>query len=153
MHKRKFKNILIEPFKQIKIGLYLIALNLLFGISSGGTFYYFISDYYKVVANLVKLFKLPAAFANSLSVQAESTKFLALCLVAMFCLLFILITIVLTLKWTHRMYGPILSINNHLKQILEDGSFSPITLRKGDDFKVTANLINQVLARKKIQNG
>ncbi len=149
MNNRKLKNILVEPFKQIKIGLYLMLLNVLFGISSAAAFYYFISDYYKVVYNLIRLVKLPPEAVLALETQAQQVQIWAILILALICLLFIIITTFLALRWTHRMYGPINAINNQLRRLIQGENITRIELRKGDEFHETAALINQYIQVKK----
>jgi len=145
MQKRRLRNILIEPFKQIKIGINFIILNMLFGVISAGAFYYFIHDYYQVVFNMFKLIKLPPEMSMALAKQANNIQFSAIVILATVCLTFILITFLFVLRWTHRMYGPISSINKQLEKAIQDQDIAWIELRKNDEFQETARLVNLLL--------
>ena len=50
-----FRSLIVEPYLQIKLGLFIIILNLVFATAIGGIFYYYINDIFNAMSMYFKL--------------------------------------------------------------------------------------------------
>lgn len=66
--------------------------------------------------------------------------------------LFLAMTVIFTVFYSHKMAGPIYNIKNQLKKLAAgEESVKKIKIRKGDEFQELADLLNQVI-EKRINN-
>ncbi len=135
--KRRLSNLLLQPLLQTQIGLYCIALSLIFTALIGIVLYQNLGSLYDVFFTLtdgkVKLHAVVTAYLQN--IQA----WVLLCLGA-----YILSTIGISVLYTHRLVGPTVAFRRHLDAI-EAGDYSYRTiLRKGDAFQEVATRLNEV---------
>lgn len=134
------KALLVEPFEQIKIGLIFLALNLVFSVLSLCVFTYYLYDIYKALAVYFKLseqesvltaakFAVPALVGGTLFV------------------VFVAATLFFSIRYTHAIYGPLVSINRFLDDLLAGKSPQSITLRESDQLQDLAAKLNRVAER------
>lgn len=145
-NQRSIKNIVIAPLRQLKFCFHIVLINIALMTAAATAFWYYISQYYKVVYGLLKLFSLPEMMEAKLKAEAMSVQVQAFIVLSLCLLLFILITTVVILRFTHKIYGPMININRNVKQAIE-GKRAFIKLRKGDDFFDTAELLNKLFTR------
>jgi hypothetical protein len=61
---------------------------------------------------------------------------------------FIGTTLYVSVRYTHEIYGPLVSIHRFLDEILEGSSPAPLVLRQSDQLKDLATKLNQLAERK-----
>ena len=66
---------------------------------------------------------------------------------------FVALTIIISLKYTHKIYGPLLAINRFLDEVLKGETPKPLKLRDGDQLQDLANKLNAIQEQKKDGNG
>ena len=137
--------VLIEPYKQLRFGVLFLTINFIFSILCFSIFYFFLSD---VQQTLEIYFKLDAAQIGQIR-----EKFLQpLMLAGGLFILFILVTLYISVSYTHKFYGPLVSIHRFLDELHEGKSPAPIRLRTQDQLQELADRLNRLLESKKLGN-
>lgn len=138
--RRGFKSWFVEPYRQVKLGLMFVLINIIFSILIFGLFGYFLWDVYLSVS---------AYFALT-SEQNQETfmKFGAPAVAgAALILLFMVTTLMVSVRYTHQIYGPLVSIQRFLDDIVNGKNPDPINLRESDQLKGLATKLNQMNER------
>lgn len=143
--RRGFQGWFVEPYKQVRLGLMFLLVNFCFSILIIGVFGYYVFDIYDAVATYFKLsgeesavtmqkFGFPIAIGGGLI------------------LLFVITTILVSVRYTHEIYGPLVSIHRYLDDVLNGRAPNPIQLRESDQLKDLANKLNSVAERMSVDN-
>ena len=138
--RRGFQSWFVEPYKQVRLGLMFLLVNFCFSFMIIGVFGYYVFDIYDAVATYFKLsgdesqmtlqkFGVPVAIGGALI------------------LLFVITTILVSVRYTHDIYGPLVSIHRYLDDILSGRTPTPIQLRESDQLKDLAEKLNSVAER------
>ena len=140
--RRGLQALLVEPYKQIKIGLIFLLLNFAFCGLIGGVFGYVIYDIY---ASLVDTFKLTSVES------AETWSKLRVPIGVGIVLLvgFIISTLWVSIRYTHRIYGPLVSIYRYLDDVAGGGDPAPLQLRDRDQLGELAERLNAAVTKLK----
>ncbi|MEY4631851.1 MAG: hypothetical protein RIQ81_1971 [Pseudomonadota bacterium] len=134
------KSLLVEPFEQIKLGLIFLSLNLVFSLVSLSVFTYYLYDIYKAMAVYFKLSESESILtANKFAVPA-------VVVLVMFAV-FVAATLFVSIRYTHAIYGPLVSINRFLDELLAGQPPHVITLRETDQLRDLADKLNRVAER------
>ena len=127
----------IDPYKQIKIGLVFLTLNLIFAaLFAGIAGYYFIEVY----SAMAKYFSFTTIEAGQVLAKFQVPIILCLVMVG----LFVLISILISVRYTYTIYGPMVSIQNFIDGLLDQNIVPPIELRKGDQLSNIATRLNKL---------
>ena len=137
-----FRSIFVEPYLQIKLGLFIIILNLLFASAIGGVFSYYIYDVYQAISMYFELdqaenvmtwekFQVPLLICGGLVIS------------------FIVLTLIITARYTHKIYGPLVNIHSFLDLALKGHKPEPLKLRSSDQLNDLAIKINQLYEKSK----
>lgn len=135
--RRKFASLFIEPYRQVKLGLMFLILNLVFAAAILGTFGYYLYDVYKSI-------KVYFELSGAQSVEISSKLSIPMGIGAGLILGFVVITILIAVKYTHRIYGPLVSIHRYLDDILSNRRAKPLVIRESDQLQELASKLNQV---------
>lgn len=119
---------LVEPYFQIKLGLMFIIVNLLFSVLFAGVVWWVLSD---VFAALKTYFDLTGGDA-ALTMGKLSTP---LILIGVLVMAFVGTTFYVAVHYTHKIYGPLVSINRFIDEMVEGRSPSKLALRDGDELQ------------------
>ncbi len=119
---------LVEPYFQIKLGLMFIIVNLLFSVLFAGVVWWVLSDVFESVKTY---FELTGSDAT-LTMGKLSTP---LILVGVLVLAFVATTFYVAVHYTHKIYGPLVSINRFIDEMVEGRSPSKLALRDGDELQ------------------
>lgn len=140
--RRGFRSWFVEPYKQIKIGLIFLILNLIFGIIIFGVYGYYIYDIYSIVSSYFQLNADQSYTALSKYTYPLVVGLILICV-------FIITTILVSVKCTHNIYGPLVSINRCLDQLIEGQPSEPLQLRPSDELQDIAKKLNILISRNK----
>ncbi len=139
-HKRSIRNYVIEPFKQIKFGIYILTLCSFFLITSIAlTTYAFFVQYEQIMEmfhvvdpNLRwELVLNDVFYQNGLMILSFYFVFIA----GLMSMVFIL---------THRIYGPLVNIHRFIDELKKGNYACRISLRKKDELQKLASELNQL---------
>jgi signal transduction histidine kinase len=138
--RRGFQSWFVEPYKQVRLGLMFLLVNFVFAALIVGVFGYYVLDMYDAV---VTYFKLSGAES-----QMTMQKFgVPLAIGGALILLFVLTTIMVSVRYTHEIYGPLVSIHRYLDEVLGGRTPGPINLRESDQLKDLATKLNAMAER------
>ena len=137
---RLFSSILIDPFRQIKFGLYMMALSIAFVLASMVIFGIAFREQYQHVLEIFSIIDhqrqwdtvVNTVFITNL---VRLVVFFGIFLAAMFLVVF---------RLTHRYYGPLVSIERFLDEIIEGRYGARIAIRSRDELQLLANKLNQL---------
>lgn len=147
--QRNFTSIIIAPFTQIKFGLYMIVISLLFIIlTSGLVIHSFIEQYKQIldIFNIVdptiqwEMITNDVFMANAIRLGA-------------FFGLFLVVMLYVSFKLTHRYYGPLVSIERFIDQITKGNYGSRVTIRSNDELQDLVKKLNELASALESRHG
>ncbi len=138
------KSLLVEPFEQIKLGLIFLGLNIVFSVLAMSVFTYYLYDIYKAMAVYFK-------FSEQESVLAASKFAVPAAVVLIMFMAFVAATLFISIRYTHAIYGPLVSINRFLDELLSGERPNLIALRETDQLRDLAGKLNRLAER--LDNG
>ncbi|MFK7873358.1 MAG: hypothetical protein AB8C84_09345 [Oligoflexales bacterium] len=136
MRNRRSLKAVIEPYRQVRLGLVLAALNLTFTLMLMGVFAYFLFDIYRVLQVYFRL--------DDMQRQISMAKFAwPLFVSILLSATFISLTVWFTIRYTNRVYGPLVAIHRYLDRWIDfQLPMTPIGLRRKDHLKDLAEKLN-----------
>ncbi len=138
--RRGFASWFVEPYKQVRLGLVVLLVNFVFAVLIFGVFGYYLYDVYEAVSVYFKLSE-----GESIVTMTKFAVPLVSC--ASLIILFVLTTILVSVRFTHQIYGPLVSIHRYLDEVLAGSVPQPIQLRESDQLKDLADKLNSVAER------
>lgn len=133
--RRSFKAYLVEPFKQIRFGLHVVTVCLVFvtllGWLYGRAFY----EQYEQVFDLFQVAEKEALIRNDIFIR--NSIFVGLALLGL-----ILTMMFVVIRRTHKMYGPMVSILRFVSELSRGNYAVRIHVREKDDFKSLVSNLN-----------
>lgn len=131
------KSMFVEPYLQVKLGLMFIVVNLVFSVLILGVMGWFVWDVFGAMSTYFELTKQEASpMFDKLQVPIFIVVFLVIG--------FVITTLLISASYTHKIYGPLVSINRHLDELLEKKKPSPLVLREGDQLQDLVQKLNQL---------
>ena len=139
-NSRSLQNLLVEPFRQIHFGLYMIAFGVVFSLV---VLSIFLNSFFSQYEQLMSIFKVvDQELKWELILNDVFYDSIFKIMIAFF--LLGLGGFLLILRLTHRYYGPLVSIERFVESI-EKGDFKArITLRKKDELKSLVKKLNKM---------
>jgi len=138
--RRGFKSWFVEPYRQVKLGLMFLLVNLCFGLMISGLFGYYV---YEIYDSVTTYFKLSGA-EDMVTFQKFAMPIAAgIALI----LLFGITTILVSVRYTHEIYGPLVSIHRFLDDVLAGRTPKRIQLRESDQLTDLAEKLNSIAER------
>ena len=138
--RRSIQNLLIEPFKQVRFGLYMLAITVVF---LAITVLILVNSFLEQYQHVLSIFnvvdpKLRWEYLTD-NVFYSSVWRLVICFVV-----FLLVLFSTILRLTHRFYGPIVAINRFIGELKKGHYSARLVLRKKDELKGIAAHLNQL---------
>ena len=128
---------LIEPYKQLRFGITFLWLNLLFSTAIIALFGSYLWDIYSALSEYFKMDKAQSeVILMKLAIPAALGIFLIF--------IFIIMTLVASTRYTHQIYGPLVSIKRFLDELLIGKNPTPIKLRETDQLKDLVSRLNKL---------
>ena len=127
----------VEPYRQVKLGLIFLVLNLIFSLLILSVFGFYFWDVYKA---LTVYFQLAPDQGQEIISKLNTPIIVAVLLTGFF----VVVTILASVRYTHDIYGPLVSIHRHLDGILSFKNQNPLQLRQSDQLKDLADKVNRV---------
>lgn len=137
------KAMLVEPYIQVKLGLIFIIINLSFSVLIFGVAGWYVWDVFNAITTYFQL----SGQQSSLAMAKLQTP-LTIIGVLVFC--FIATTLYVAISYTHKFYGPMISINRFLDDVLEGKKPGLLALREGDQLQELANKLNQLVDKGRV---
>jgi len=140
MKSRSLLSYLVDPFKQIRMGLYFIILSLIFMIASAVIFYQITYEQY---ANVMKIFNVVDT-TSQWNLIANDVVIRGLIKVAILLVTYSILTFAMSITLTHKVYGPLVSIHNFIDDLKIGDYKKRITIREKDDLKDLVTKLNEL---------
>ncbi len=144
-HQRRFRNYLLQPFLQVKIGLYTIFLSIAFVGALLSIISYRLGDLFTLLLEMsdVKAEVLQAFNKLMQGILIE---------IGLSAIVYLILTIATSIFLTHRLVGPTIAFRRQI-QLLKDHKFdSRVTLRAGDAFSEVADALNNLAEHLESEN-
>jgi hypothetical protein len=138
--RRGFRSLLVDPYKQVKLGLIMLVVNLLFAALILAVFGWYIFDIFNAVSGYFKLSGQEEAFVWTKYAWPVGVGFSLV-------FLFVITTLWVSIRYTHEIYGPLVSIHRFLDEILSGRTPPRLALRQSDQLQDLAEKLNLVAER------
>lgn len=136
-HSRTLSSTLIEPFKQIKLGIYVMVLSLTFVAGVG---YLIVSAFIEQYQQVMEIFSV---VGDSRLELIQNEVFKSNIIKISVAMGFYIVLLFWTVFWiTHKYYGPIVSINRFVDGLTEGDYSQRVTIRKGDELAGLVSKLN-----------
>jgi hypothetical protein len=135
--KRKVRNFLLMPILQVKLGLYAIILAALASLATVIAVRESLSDVVPVVIELTDA-------KDEVTALLTSAIWDAVLLSILIAVTYILVLLVITVWYTHRLIGPTIAFRRHVTMLANGQYFARTNLRKGDAFFELADDLNKL---------
>lgn len=129
------RSMLVEPYLQVKLGLMFILVNLFFSVLIFGVMIWFVSDVFGAMSTY---FELTGQDAGLVTQKLR----MPLMIIGLLVLFFVATTLRVAVSYTHKIYGPLISINRFLDEVLEGKKPHRLKLREGDQLQDLASKLN-----------
>jgi nitrogen fixation/metabolism regulation signal transduction histidine kinase len=134
---RSIKNYALQPLLQVRLGLYSILLSFAFAVIIAGILYVNLAKFSAIIVQLTgvedEVNDLLAQYIAPAKIQ------ILVALVA-----YVLINIIVTILFTHKLIGPTVAFRRHIRMIAEGKLNYRTNLRKGDAFSEVAQDLNNL---------
>lgn len=137
--RRGFRSWFVEPYIQVKLGLVFLTVNFIFSALVLGVFGYYFWDVYQTLTFYFQL-------TSDQSAEIVSKLQTPIAVGAFLVLAFIISSILLAVRYTHRIYGPLVSIHRFLDSMLGSEEVTPLVLRESDQLQGLADKLNRFAA-------
>ena len=138
--KRNLKSTLVEPFKQIKLGLYVMVVTFSFVLVAG---YFYRQAFEEQYAHVMEIFDVVEEATQEEVVVNDIFLKNRIKLAAVF-IIFIAVMFTVIFRMTHKYNGPLVSIERFVQQI-KDGHYDKrVSIRKGDELVRLTELLNSM---------
>lgn len=137
---RNFRSTLVEPFKQIKFGLYIFLISLVFLVACGGVFFQSFWDQYKHVMGLFQVVDPDLQW----ELVTNDVFFNNLARVLLLFFVFLVVMFYAVFKLTHKYYGPLVSIERFVDEMTRGDYSKRISIRKGDELQRLVSKLNSM---------
>jgi len=138
--KRNIRSTLIEPFSQIKFGLYVIGASFAFVILIAAMFVY---TFYQQYQHLIGIFNITDA-RDQLQLVTNDIFYYNSIKIGLLLLGYIIGMFILVFKLTHRYYGPLVSIERFVDDIARGKYKNRVKIRQNDELRRLANCLNDM---------
>lgn len=134
---RSVKNYALQPLLQIKLGLYSVILSSIFALLIVGILYFNLAKFSDIILELTGVKE---------EVQDLLDQYLspAIYQIVTSAVLYVLINLVMTIIYTHKLIGPTIAFRRHVRMIAEGKYQYRTVLRKGDAFNELAEDLNKL---------
>lgn len=134
---RSIKNFALQPLLQVKLGLYSIILSLVFALAVTGILYVNLAKFSDIILQLTGVEDEVKDLLNQYIAPAKLQ-------VMGVILLYVIVNMVVTILYTHKLIGPTIAFRRHIRMIAEGKLQYRTVLRKGDAFEEVANDLNKL---------
>jgi nitrogen fixation/metabolism regulation signal transduction histidine kinase len=135
--RRTFTAYFVEPFKQIRFGLHVVAVCLSFVVLLGWLYARAFSQQYQQVIDIFAVVDTAELVSNDIFIRNAI-------IIGATLLALVLSTIFVVVRRTHKMYGPMVSIHRFVAEMRRGNYAVRIAIRESDDFQLLVEELNQL---------
>jgi hypothetical protein len=146
---RSLRSLVIEPFQQVKLGVYVVAVSLVFMALAGYVFHRSFNEQYQ---NVMKIFSVTDPDMQWQVLNNDIYKSNLKILIGLL-LGFISSMLFVVFRMTHKYYGPLVSVERFSDMISQGKYFERVQVRKGDELGRLAGKLNAMAAELERKHG
>jgi signal transduction histidine kinase len=135
--KRRFRNFLLQPLVQVKLGLYSIIMAMIFSGTVATILIVHLSKFAEIVLALTDVEDEVGDLLNTYMADVKWWLLLAI-------IVFLVANILVSVLYTHRLVGPTFAFRRHIRSLAEGNYRARTFLRKGDAFIEVADELNNL---------
>jgi len=135
--RRGLKSWFVEPYQQVRLGIWFLLVNCVFGGLIFAVYSYYVIEVYQAVT---MYFQISGNESTEVFAKFRVPLAVGVGLVAAF----ILTTILVSVRMTHGFYGPLISIHRFLDELLGGKAPGPIQLRDSDQLQDLVVKLNRI---------
>jgi signal transduction histidine kinase len=142
--KRKAKNFMLQPLLQVKLGIYTILISVVFAAALAAILYF---NFSSLINSIVLMTDAEEEVRDIFLSYWKTTQIW----IYLTFLGYLVLTIVISVIYTHKLIGPTIAFRRHIRMIAEGRYNARTYLRKGDAFVEVAeelNRLSEVMERK-----
>ncbi len=147
--KRDARSTLIEPFSQIKFGLYVIGASVAFVICVAAMFIYAFAKQYE---HLMTLFNVTDV-KDQMELVTNDIFYQNAIKIALLLIGYVLGMFILVFKLTHRYYGPLVSIERFVDEMTQGRYGQRVKIRQSDELQRLTTKLNEMAAELENRHG
>ncbi|MFW7377430.1 MAG: hypothetical protein ACOH5I_01320 [Oligoflexus sp.] len=137
---RNWKAVLVEPFKQLKLGIYVLGITALFVFILG---FLFLKAFWQQYQHIMEIFAV-ARFEDQLHLVTNDVFYRNALMIGMFLIAFMIVMLAVVFRITHRYYGPLVSIQRFVEGVSQGDYTRRVILRKSDELQDLALCLNKM---------
>lgn len=134
---RSVKNYALQPYLQIKLGLYSVILSVIFAAVITAILYFNLGKLSEIILELTGV---PDEVRDLFQQYVNPAIYQILATIAVY----VVANIAIAILFTHRLIGPTIAFRRHVKMISEGKYQHRTILRKGDSFTELADDLNRL---------
>ena len=138
--RRNLKSTLIEPFKQVKIGLYVIGISLAFVVASGAMFFYAFTEQYEHVMGIFNVVDPTLRW----ELVTNDVFYDNAIRIGVLFLIYISVLFSVVFSLTHRYYGPLVSVERFIDQMTRGDYAKRLKIRDKDELQDLVHKLNHM---------
>lgn len=142
--KRRAKNFMLQPLLQVKLGIYVIGISVVFALALSSILYF---NFSSLINSIVLMTDAEEEVREIIMSYWRGTQ--VWIYLAFF--IYLVLTIAVSVLYTHKLVGPTIAFRRHIRMIAEGRYNARTYLRKGDAFVEVAeelNRLSEVMERK-----
>lgn len=138
--KRSLRSLLIEPFQQMKFGLYMLAVFVLFVCITGFLIFKTFLEQYR---NVMEVFHVVDP-QQQWELVTNNVFYTNALMLGGFFLISLVAILVIVIRLTHRYYGPIVAIERFVDALIRGNYEAKVVLRNKDELQELAAKLNEL---------
>lgn len=138
--QRNMGAVVIEPFKQMKLGIYVIAVSLSFVVL---TALVFLNAFFEQYQHVMEVFQVIDP-KNQWAMVTNDVFFKNAIRLGVLLVSFIAVILSVVFHVTHKYYGPLVSINRFVEGVSRGDYSQRVVIRKGDELQELAQNLNKM---------
>lgn len=147
--KRNLKSLVIEPFKQIKFGLYVISISIGFIAITAGLFVIAFTEQYRHVMNIFNVID-PSQQWELVTNDVFKTNAIRIGIVFV---MYIFVIFLVVFRLTHRYYGPLVSIERFIEAMNMGEYHKRLGIRDKDELQELVGKLNEMASTLEKRHG
>ena len=138
--RRNLRSLLVEPFKQIKFGLYVIGISVAFVVACAGMFVVAFREQYQHVMSIFNVVD-PNQQWDLVTNEVFRTNAIRIGFVFV---AYLVVLFGVVFRLTHRYYGPLVSVERFVNDITEGRYNKRATIRTNDELQRLVARLNRM---------
>lgn len=146
---RSLKSLVVDPFTQIKLGVYVLAFTTIFLVSAGWLFY---NSFVEQYTHVMQIFEITDPDTQWETITND-VFYANLYKIGGLFTIYALVLIATIFRITHRYHGPLISMERFATSIASGHYYKRVQVRKKDELKTLAQHLNMMATNLETKHG